>query len=214
MTHHEIVTRAEAKARGLKTYFTGKPCLRGHVALRQVSSETCMDCANEKAKRYYQQNKGAAIARRLDAYRRDAEAERAKMRDHYQRNKARASVARKARYYADPEAARAQSREWAAQNPAMRKAHHAKRRARKLNATPGWGAELTDFVMHEAADLAARREHVTGFAWHVDHMIPLQARSMCGLHVWNNLQVIPAALNIAKRNRLVLTHPGEWVRQA
>jgi hypothetical protein len=28
----EIITRAEAKARGLKRYFTGKPCKCQHVA--------------------------------------------------------------------------------------------------------------------------------------------------------------------------------------
>ena len=27
-----------------KVYFTGKPCKRGHVALRQVSSKTCTEC--------------------------------------------------------------------------------------------------------------------------------------------------------------------------
>jgi hypothetical protein len=42
-------------------------------------------------------------------------------------------------------------------------------------------------------------------------MIPLRAREACGLHVAANLQVIPASINQAKRNRLVLTRPGEWI---
>jgi len=42
-----IITRAEALEQGLKTYFTGKPCKRGHVDERQVSSWTCMECCRE-----------------------------------------------------------------------------------------------------------------------------------------------------------------------
>jgi hypothetical protein len=40
----EIITRAEAKTRGLKRYFTGKPCKRGHVVERRVSSSGCPEC--------------------------------------------------------------------------------------------------------------------------------------------------------------------------
>jgi hypothetical protein len=39
--------RREAKALGLKTYNTGKPCPRGHVGERRVSSGSCVICANE-----------------------------------------------------------------------------------------------------------------------------------------------------------------------
>jgi hypothetical protein len=92
------------------------------------------------------------------------------------------------------------------------RARHAKRRSHKLNATPGWEAELLDFVTREAADVAKRREAATGIAWHIDHMIPLRADNVCGLHVWNNLQVIPAAMNCAKNNRLIWSERGEWLR--
>jgi hypothetical protein len=43
----EIITRAQAKARGLKRYFTGKPCKRGHVAERFVRNFECVTCRNE-----------------------------------------------------------------------------------------------------------------------------------------------------------------------
>jgi isocitrate lyase len=44
----EIITRAEAKARGLKRYFTGKPCKHGHIAEWAVSNYTCWGCISEK----------------------------------------------------------------------------------------------------------------------------------------------------------------------
>ena len=39
-----VVTRAEAKARGLKRYFTGKPCKNGHFAERYVAGRGCLAC--------------------------------------------------------------------------------------------------------------------------------------------------------------------------
>lgn len=40
----DIITRADARAQGLKRYFTGKPCKRGHLSERQVSNLTCLEC--------------------------------------------------------------------------------------------------------------------------------------------------------------------------
>lgn len=49
----EIISRKEAKDRGLKHYFTGKPCGRGHIDYRFVSIGTCMSCARENAMRQH-----------------------------------------------------------------------------------------------------------------------------------------------------------------
>jgi hypothetical protein len=77
----------------------------------------------------------------------------------------------------------------------------AKRRAKKLNATPNWDVELTAFVSEEAAALARLRSMSSNIPWEVDHIVPLQGRKFCGLHVWNNLQVIPKSINNSKSNR-------------
>lgn len=37
----EIITRADAKAAGLKWYFTGKPCKHGHITERYVTGNCC-----------------------------------------------------------------------------------------------------------------------------------------------------------------------------
>ncbi len=39
-------TRAEAKALGAKFYFTGEPCVRGHIALRKTKG-SCLECVKE-----------------------------------------------------------------------------------------------------------------------------------------------------------------------
>lgn len=46
------VSKKEALAKGLKTYFTGKPCLRGHVAVRMVINSTCSVCLNDRRTAY------------------------------------------------------------------------------------------------------------------------------------------------------------------
>lgn len=46
----EIISRAEAKARGLKKYFTGKQCRNGHLSEKYVESG-CVDCVNDATAR-------------------------------------------------------------------------------------------------------------------------------------------------------------------
>jgi len=63
----DIVTRKEAKERGLARYFTGEPCPHGHVAERWASTSRCVECdrkyneANrekmrEASRKYYEAN--------------------------------------------------------------------------------------------------------------------------------------------------------------
>lgn len=46
----KIITRKEAVERGLKRYFTGKPCKHGHVSERAVVNHTCLECITVKSR--------------------------------------------------------------------------------------------------------------------------------------------------------------------
>jgi len=88
---------------------------------------------------------------------------------------------------------------------AIRNAACAKRRATKLNATPSWLTQEQKQDIKDYYKLAAIYTEATGFAWHVDHVYPLQGETSCGLHVPWNLQVIPASINLTKGNKLPTT---------
>jgi hypothetical protein len=46
----QTTSRQEAIQNNMTRYYTGKPCVRGHVAERMVSTKTCVDCKNEREK--------------------------------------------------------------------------------------------------------------------------------------------------------------------
>ena len=67
----------------------------------------------------------------------------------------------------------------------------------KKNATPPWA----DFAEIKKIYAEARRLSLeTGVQHHVDHVIPLHGKLVCGLHVHTNLQILPAMENVMKRN--------------
>lgn len=66
------------------------------------------------------------------------------------------------------------------------------RMANKLNATPPWVDKNKIKQIYE-------RRKVNE---HVDHIIPLKGRNVCGLHVHYNLQILSAKENIKKGNNL------------
>jgi len=71
----------------------------------------------------------------------------------------------------------------------------------KTQAIPKWLTDWDEFVLREIYDLSRMRTDSTGIEWHVDHIIPLKGKEVCGLHIPNNLQVIPAVENLSKGNK-------------
>lgn len=52
----KIITRKEAKDQGLINYFTGKPCKRGHITLRNVKSHLCIECRLISSQKWLKNN--------------------------------------------------------------------------------------------------------------------------------------------------------------
>jgi 5-methylcytosine-specific restriction endonuclease McrA len=87
-------------------------------------------------------------------------------------------------------------------NKAKRCAKQAKYKAAKLNATPNW---LTKYQLIEIEQIYIDTKECQWLSeeqLQVDHIVPLQGKEVCGLHVPWNLQVLTATQNRIKSNNL------------
>lgn len=124
----------------------------------------------------------------------------AKKRAYLQRHPQRAAALAAAfRARPDQKAKTAErNRRWLEKNAPKNREKVRAYEARKLHATPGWANQEAIDEIYREADRLTRE---TGVPHQVDHIVPLNHPLVCGLHVETNLRVIPAAENMAKRNR-------------
>jgi hypothetical protein len=108
----EIITRAEAKARGLKRYFTALPCKHGHITERATINGTCFGCKLERQQTpegraynaaYRADNRESIVAQRATFSASNPDVIRSRRRTHYVKNSA-AILAKQSAYNSRPEA--------------------------------------------------------------------------------------------------------------
>lgn len=148
--------------------------------------------------RYEQSNREAIAARKADYYKKNAARIR-EVQAIYQQQNAEKIVARVQAYReANREQIRYTKSAWSSRNRHRVLIYAARRRAAKLRATPPWAQEEKVAEFYFAADFLGM---VTGEWYHVDHIVPIQSKVVCGLHCETNLQVIPGLENQTKGNR-------------
>lgn len=84
---------------------------------------------------------------------------------------------------------------------AMRCDRQKRREQRKRKATPMWLSDEDEKKIADFYWLAQDLNLVSDQEYHVDHIVPLQGKNVCGLHVPWNLQILPASMNLRKSNR-------------
>ena len=143
----------------------------------------CKKCLKAAVVRYQAANKGTVAATKRKSREKNSEKIKAYAAAYRSRTK---------------EAAAERNRRWVKANPAKNREKTREYEARKRMATPPWADQKKIDGIYEAAE-KMRKE--TGTNYEVDHIVPLNSRIVQGLHVAENLQIIPGAENASKKNR-------------
>lgn len=191
-------TSKEAKAIGSLRYWPPSACKHGHSGPYQTSNKTCCECLRLNAKEDYRKHKDQRAKSNRRRYVENHDEIRAQRRE-YTRRTSQKNIERAARWAVENRAARAAiSKKYKQLHPAKVQEDSRARQMRKLNAFPSWADRAK---IKEKYSEAARLTRETGVPHHVDHIVPLRGRNVSGLHVPENLQVIPASDNRHKSNK-------------
>ena len=123
----------------------------------------------------------------------------------YQKNRDRVLLNERIRRAESPDEFRERARKWREKNRGKTRGYIRRYQAQQLQATPKWADKN---CIQEIYDLAVLKTKVLGISHEVDHIVPLQSELVCGLHVEDNLCVLPRSFNIKKGNR---SWPGMWL---
>lgn len=146
---------------------------------------------------HYEKNKERLLAEKKNLYLQVADQKRKYQRDYASKNSEKIKEKLKVFHEKNPD----YYKEFRKRYSAKINAKEVRRKAAKLQRTPAWLTDDDHWLIEQAYDLAAIRTKMFGFQWHVDHEIPLLGKNVSGLHVPQNLRVIPGLVNMSKGNK-------------
>ena len=187
----EVISRKKAKELGRTRFYTGVPCNYGHIDERLVSSRGCIVCTRIKLAAYRIKNRDILLAKKRKA-----------QNEYRLKYPDRIKATAKASTHKHRIVRNAEKAAWARKNRGRVLAWCRKRQLDKVQRTPAWLTSEDLWLIEQFYELAATRTKVTGIQWHVDHKLPLRGKTVSGLHVPDNLQVILGSENSRKGNRM------------
>lgn len=133
-------------------------------------------------KRYREQNQEKVKLQRKLAYEKNKEKELAKGREYKEKNKEKLAAYQSKKLSDSPE---------------INRYYRSMRRAAERTAKPSWANndKIKEFYI-----LSRKLTEADGIERHVDHIVPLKSKLVCGLHCEQNLQVITKKENLTKLN--------------
>jgi hypothetical protein len=188
-------------------------------ARRKAYREANKEKINEYARKYREENRDKIVAWQKDFEEKNKEHRAAYRKKYYEENKEHLlqkaaeydkahpeMIAAKSKKYREANAEKVAERckKYRKKNPAIFSYHANKRALAKIQRTPQWLTEFDLLKIKCMYQLAAMRTKESGQDWHVDHIIPLRGKLVSGLHVPDNLQVIPATENRQKKNAYIV----------
>ena len=122
-------------------------------------------------------------------------------RKYYALNKEKRLARIKIYYISNRESVITRKKAYHQANPGKACATTAKRKAAKLQRTPNWLTVDDYHAIRTLYETAAALTKSTGIKHHVDHVIPLQGKTVSGFHCPTNLQILTATENQIKNNK-------------
>lgn len=168
---------------------------------RDGYSPICKSCKKSYNKAYYNKNKSEIVEQKKSYYYKNQEALLAQKKEYYDSN--RELVIDKVQTYRKNNKQKISEMKSKYQRENRHKTNRvgADKRARKRQRTPSWLTKSQKEEMNNLYWLAQDLRSITGEDYHVDHIVPLAGKDVCGLHVPWNLQVLPSDINISKGNK-------------
>jgi 5-methylcytosine-specific restriction endonuclease McrA len=232
-----IITRAEAKARGLKRWYSGEPCKHGHVAERSTSTGVCIECRLGYVKAWREVNPEAKRARGKVWRAANPDKVRAYKKAYYAANRDVLRAQTKAWYAANRDRARARSKAFRTANAdkvrAKKKAYHEENRDKKNARTREWLKQNPDAAReHKAAKRARKRSQMGVVSRGIraklrmlqngkcaycraslkkagEHLDHVMPLALGGKHEDSNLQLLCPPCNMSKNAK----HPHDFARE-
>lgn len=213
-------TKAEAIALGLKRYFTGRPCRRGHTFERYANSGACVECQRVVGHALYARDREKRAAKHAAWQKENAEAIAERYKRYYEANKEARSASYKAYRQANPEkeaarhkryqnenreVCRERGRQYRLNNPDVMRAKWAKRRSIEAGAEGKFtAADIERIAELQRGRCANCRCKLVKF--HIDHIEPL---SRGGSNWPSNLQLLCPPCNLRKHAKA----PERWAAE-
>jgi hypothetical protein len=122
-------------------------------------------------------------------------------------NKEKMQAIRDAYFLANKDKINKSGANWKRNNKEKVLSMYAKRRASLIERMPKWIDESHKKDIESFYESASAFKIYTGQTYHVDHIVPLLGKTVSGLHVPWNLQVLPEIENLKKSNK---QWPDSW----